>query len=443
MPETIELSESEDGNSMIFNNVKMKCSSETHLGAGRTCHEQFAEHFTTNYDSFANEYPIFQEIKRMAQITGIAKWLKENNIPIDLSYFSSLAPCETPLYVYHTERTYGWKNKGRWTFAKLSGGIDLHVTLSKSENAAADQKREQVLNAKPNDSSLTWDLPNGEIAETCAILKTKKAGNFHLDFYDIIYPLTDESVLCFSRSYDSFNETDFGMGIGWTFTPTFLEIRKEKVFVMEVEKEAPPSVLLKSKNGDQPFSLKKFYPNGTLIYISEETGQSILLYPGGSWHYVYDIEEMIFDQIGNVTQTKEKNGITTDYHYENGMLKCISSNGKSIDLLHRQGRIVEAKGPENISIVYQYTNLGELEKAGEEMTYAYDMNHRLSRFSSPEDFPVFQGSYDDFNRIKTEKWGPVESVNEYSLEEKKIQRKIEINYDELSAIVKDLEGYGI
>jgi len=444
VPETIELTESENGDAMVFNQVKMKCAAETQSNSGRVCHEQFAEHFTTHYDLFASEYPIFQEIKRMAQIAGVVKWLKENNIPIDLSYFTSYSciPCETPLRVDQIEAPYGWNHKSRWKLSNLLGGIDLQVSLSRKVEAEANQKKAQVLSSKPDECSMSWDLPNGEVAETCAVLKTKKAGNFHLDFFDIIYPISADFTLCFSRSYDSFNDTDFGMGIGWTFTPAYLEIPKERVLAVGTGREAPRAVILKTREKDQLFSLKKFYSDGTLIYLPEDEKEHLLLYPGGSWHLVGGKVVQLFDTDGNLIELTDRKGFTTAYHYEDGTLRSISSGENSIELFYEQGRLIRVKGPGKLSVSYRYTSQGELQRAGEEMVYGYDENHRLCRFSNPEDFPIFQGSYDDFNRIKTEKWGYVESINEYSLEDQKIVRTIKIDFDALSNLLNVRERHG-
>jgi len=446
VPETIELVESEDRDSMVFSKVKMKCLNETHSTADRNhiSHQQFAEHFTAYYDSFASEYPIFQEIKRLAQITGVVKWLRENNVPIDLSYFTSYSPipCNTPLFVDSLKTESGWWHQNMWGVVNFQGGINLQISLSKTTEEGANQNKENILSSKPYDSCLKWDLPNGDVAETCAVAKTKKAGNLHLEFTDFFYPLLNDSSFSFSRSYDSFNDRDFGMGIGWTFTPAFLEIPEERIVISELQKKAAPFILLKTKERDQIFTLKKYKSDGSLIYLPENEKGFLVLQPSNIWSFGSDTNSMLFDARGNITLFWNSEGTHIIYKYEDENLCSISCLDKTISLFYKEGRLVEVMGLDGKSIFYRYNHQGELEKAGEEMAYGYDENHRLCRFSNPEDFLIFQGSYDDFNRLKTEKWGPIESVNEYFLKDQKIRRTISIDYDMLSAILKKKERYG-
>ena len=47
--------------------------------------QDFAAHFSANYLQFAREQPILFELLELAKITGVVRWLKDNNIPIDLT----------------------------------------------------------------------------------------------------------------------------------------------------------------------------------------------------------------------------------------------------------------------------------------------------------------------------------------------------------------------
>lgn len=59
----------------------------------------FAENFTQNYDEIAKESPVFEEVKRLAKAVALAKWLKELNIPIDMSWVAEHAGMRMERYV--------------------------------------------------------------------------------------------------------------------------------------------------------------------------------------------------------------------------------------------------------------------------------------------------------------------------------------------------------
>jgi hypothetical protein len=435
VPDLIHLVESESGDSMVFGQIQMKCLAETTSNRGRACHQQFADHFTHNYDSFAREYPIFQEMKRLAQITGVVKWLKENEIPIDLSFFTSYScpPFDTPLFIAQKRFPYAWIDQGRWIIGHLSGGIHLKTDIARTVAKDIEEQKNMVLSSRPNDCCLNWDLPDGSVADTCAVLKTKKGGNCHLAFLDLLFTSSKGHSLSFSRSYDSFGDRDFGMGLGWT--PAQLEIPDERVLAVEPKKSAPPFVILKNREGDYLFSLKQFLPDGTLILLPDKGNTRLFLLPDESWRLQTGDETLLFDVQGRVTQTMDRGGPATHYRYEEGLLHSVTGpDGVCIDLLYQDRKLREARGPDGKSIFYQYNALGELERAGDDMIYQYDEIHRLCRFFNLG--LVFEGVYDDFNRLKYEKWGPIESINKYSLQERKVKRTIKVDVDMLRSILE-------
>ena len=54
--------------------------------------EAFADHFTEHYNDFANERPILKELLRLGKIVGVVKWIKDNDIPFDLSFVENYTP---------------------------------------------------------------------------------------------------------------------------------------------------------------------------------------------------------------------------------------------------------------------------------------------------------------------------------------------------------------
>jgi hypothetical protein len=48
--------------------------------------EAFAEHFTRQYEDFARENPIYAELKQVTQAVAVAKWMQQQNIPVDWNF---------------------------------------------------------------------------------------------------------------------------------------------------------------------------------------------------------------------------------------------------------------------------------------------------------------------------------------------------------------------
>src|SRR4029079_11953180 len=128
-PKEIRLVKSADGKSMVFDQVQMEILTEAfrdHKRRENEGAEDFAAHFTAHFDEFARQYPILAELKRLGKITGIVKWLKENNIPIDLSLFSQYVPKSFPT-ISSTPATVARYVRYQ-TPQSLIGGVTYHLS---------------------------------------------------------------------------------------------------------------------------------------------------------------------------------------------------------------------------------------------------------------------------------------------------------------------------
>lgn len=54
---------------------------------------------------FAEEFPVLKDLKKLGKITSVVKWIKDNNIPLDMSFLEDYevehVPCEryTPVMI--------------------------------------------------------------------------------------------------------------------------------------------------------------------------------------------------------------------------------------------------------------------------------------------------------------------------------------------------------
>jgi hypothetical protein len=107
---------SSDGRQVAFQTVKLKVNSEcvdSNLKPLRDCNNAsaiaFADQLTRNYDTYASEYPVLQELVQAAKWVSIAKWVQESNFPINLVQLSTgiaqvKTPATTPAITVSTEK---------------------------------------------------------------------------------------------------------------------------------------------------------------------------------------------------------------------------------------------------------------------------------------------------------------------------------------------------
>jgi hypothetical protein len=104
-PKEVRLVRSTDGQSMVFDAVSMELLYESKIGEQVIQDPEaaaFAAHFTQNYDAFAQEWPILKDLKSLGKVVAVMKWIKDNQIPIDLSFIegydveSFSTPVSTP-----------------------------------------------------------------------------------------------------------------------------------------------------------------------------------------------------------------------------------------------------------------------------------------------------------------------------------------------------------
>jgi len=91
-PREMKLIKSPDGDSMIFDTATMEVLTESRFQdnvVGDPQSEAFAANLTQYYDDYAKEHPVFKDLRKLGQVVSVVKWLKDNDIPIDLSFILS------------------------------------------------------------------------------------------------------------------------------------------------------------------------------------------------------------------------------------------------------------------------------------------------------------------------------------------------------------------
>lgn len=434
-PDEIILGQSADCSTMIFETVKMRCLAETTYHGNPIDyppHRDFANYFTENYDLIAEQYPVFSEVKRLGQITGIVKWLKNSNLPFDLNFFQSYQPtlCKTPLAIPKEKVGEPWEKKGR---GGLIGGIQFVLdsqNFSIRNMEGLTSLKTKVLESRPEETDFSWKVEgfNGSslVAEVFPLFKTRKTGCYSQTFIDIQYPVPGNFALKLSRYYNSFNDQDRGFGVGWTAIPFELMLTNRVGLLFgETTIKAPLNIISREEEDEWIYKAHSYEPNGRVVYMREDGKQRLYKNPDDT--YCLELTgkgSIFFDQKGMLIRMTDLNALSIEYHIEEGKLLSIThQNGKNIRLEYEGNKIKEAIDPQGNRLFYEYDNrkqLAEVYNSASNLliAYKYDADLRLSEITSPKGDVLFEGSYDDYNRLTTLQIGKESLRKEYNLAKK-------------------------
>ena len=429
-PEVISLRQSEDGSSMVFDQVKMRCLVENKVGNRVVTdpgHQAYADHFTNHYDAIAKQYPIFNEIKLLGQITGVVKWTKENNIPLNLSFFEIYSPIirETPTEINSFVLNY---QTSTGQSRSIEGGISFLFHANNyfvRKDEGLETFKNAVISSRPQESIFSWEMldskRNSISVNAFPVLHTRKVGDVRKTFVDLEFPAPGDFPLTFVRFYDSFNEQDVGFGRGWAITPFEIYITSKKRINQDgYYIDAFPVLLVREENQHWIYKVLKFDWDGRIWYTREDSMQALCENPDGTFSlFLFEKSIASFNSNGKLTEITDRNNIATKYLYKEDYLISIEhQNGKSISLFYEQDRIIQAISPQK-TVTYKYDEKSQLYEVLLsdilQFSYQYDNDLRLTHILGSKEEIIFEGYYDEYNRLCSEKIGTEEIKTEYSL----------------------------
>ena len=455
VPKEVKLIQSADASSMVFDTATMQVLTESKFKdniIGNPCLEAYAAHFTDNYDAFAEERPIFKELKRLAKITAVVKWIKDNNIPFDLSFFENF----TPQFYATSQTTPVAHNSISWTEGNilynpsLYGGVTYKLdasNFSTSTDPLADADKQQAVDARLGDSNFMWEFnaqdttgqtqPYTAIAQSLS--RAKKDGNVNMVEVDISFPAAGDNPLSFVRYYDSFDDKATGFGQGWQITPYSLRFSDTPTTFTfgsgALSVSAHYQIFVREGTAEYLYTLSGLDANGLPVYMWEagldanglpiwESGSDLLKdeMDGTFRLYRRNNETAVFDSNGQVTRITDRNGVAMVYSYGGTNLINIQGAGRGFSLNYDGNKITNVVGDWGKTVTYTYYPNGQLKTAtdpeGQTTTYYYDADNRLIEIDDPRGNRSYQATYDDYNRASTETVGSSQYSNQYSLSDR-------------------------
>ena len=428
VPREISLIQSDDDSSMVFNTVAMELLTESKFNdnvVGNQVAEEFAAHFTQHYDDFAvdREFPILRELKRLGKITSVVKWIRDNNIPFDLSFFENYNPANyaTPEYTPETSVTAAYPN-GTIT---MTGGVKYRLddsNFSSFTDPMADTRKQAAITARPEETRFEWDFSDaGDSYKAIAhsMTRAKKDGSVNRTEVDMSFPVQGELPLTLTRYYDSFNDKSSGFGYGWDAVPFKLRFpadRRQFTFGNQSLTVEAYYEIFVTENGSEYLYFLFGLNNDDLPLYAREGGQEVLRdnLDGTLTLFKKNKGNVAFDAAGQLTRMTDNNGISTDFIYNGSKLESIShEGGRTITLYYSGDRVTSAVGPGSKTIYYGYYANGDLGTAtneeNETTTYFYDTDHRIVKVTDPKRNNIFQAGFDDYNRANGQTLGSATS----------------------------------
>lgn len=216
-------------------------------------------------------------------------------------------------------------------------------------------------------------------------------GAFTYEHTDLSLSNQGDSPLEFTRSYDSGNRADAGLGPGWSNSSIMLASELES-----------GDVVIYNFDGRQDY-----YRKVAGDYIAPAGGHDVLTKAGGQFtlasqdRIVYD-----FDGTGRITLITDDHGLETDYDYDaNGRLDSITDPaGQSLSFSYdASNHITAVSDSAGREVSFTYSNAGDLatvtDALGGVTEYGYDGQRRLTSITDPRDVTFLTNSYDGQGRV--------------------------------------------
>jgi len=427
IPGEIILRQAADGRSMVFDQVTIQLESRfiqfqpdgSHIDipGSSPVTDQFTAFITEHYDQFAAEKAELAELVRLAKIVGVVRWLRDNNIPVDLSWVDGYqvkyveTPRTTPGVVAEMSTP-----DGSYKITSF-GGVDFSTenTYLEDDEGEAVTLREQALASRPTDTPVTWTFEQDGETYTAVALNLAPAeviGGYTAAVTDLALPVSGGMLASFTRYYNSLNLADGAMGPGWSFMPYRLGIQETPIPVSETQYQIEQRATLAMGTQWTIFEGPYQTSVGETILLPETPSgayRDVLLQPDGIFVVRRrDGTKLFFDSKGRLLFIVGRNGNRLRYFYDKTYPdRLVSIAGAADDGITLQyddaGRLTDILAANGQAVRYTYDAGGRLvgvaDDTGPLVSYVYDENDLLIEVRDGGDRALLRNSYDGLGRL--------------------------------------------
>ena len=440
--------------SIVFTNATVLCQTESMLNGGTSPPQEqaFCNNMTTNYDAFAAlKFPcydptdptgsriiqtnIFGMLKDVMKAVSLARFFRDNNIPVDMWWLNSWRPpvAYTPKSV-PTIMSYSGNNAyfiGGGVYIQLPNAYIASVTASNVAAVVQSSRPALTGNANGDIRQQVWtNTTSVGTLNAVAVNSTAEPqdGNVNLAETDLRFASPGSLPLQFTRYYQSSWLGGDAMGPGWVYTPYVLQfsrpswyddygwmtdnddvplpvfpgtsdtgLRSDNLRVVNMSSGATldfisslvlgyavdtnnnPYITLNGLNNDgTPTFTPGLRQNGSVLIQADDQREYQLFTPDGS--------VLVFDSNGKLLYMQDRNGWEQDYTYDSaGHLLSVTDDAQQSLVFGYDAQtnyLMAVVGPNGEQVNYTYTTNGCLATAqhvrsGVYVSYQYNTNRQL------------------------------------------------------------------
>ena len=429
-------------NSFVFKNVAMQVTvRDVLLNDGsnadekwRQAAEEFAQHHTEHFDEFAAETPAYGQVKRLAQIVGVVKWLKDNAITTDFQWARHYEPgfVDTPnttnMILVEIE------DNGRGDVAQngnhaghqhllIGGGTNYFepLTYQNDSSAEASGLKQVALASQPTSADFHWEFnKDGQTFEAIAVSAElfRDTGAYDSVTTDLAIDTVGDIPLAFSRHYvTQASERAYAfhtsLGRGWDALPARLTDLSPGAPVPDcVATGMPYRLAFETQRGDyETFTYSctggSYQPDDSLTTsrLTVNADGTYVATTKNLTAYTFDL----FKEYGEAFRLRiisDRSGNPIHYAYLDksaDLTKISDDHGHFITLEYADGQVAKISDHAGRSVSYAYDAASRLVKVtdvlGRATQYGYDSKNRLAAITNPAGQDVLKLQYNDLNKV--------------------------------------------
>lgn len=369
---------------------------------------EFVNHFTDHYADFAAmEFPvidpddptgqnlinvkIFERLEDVMQAVSLARFLRDNGIPLDMWWLNSWTP--PTAFSPRSVPTAKVESHENFTRFLIHGGVDIPTPNAYVPSVSAANVANLVLTARPDDpdnpesdlDAQSWEVNGTSEGDLTAVAATTapepQDGNIVLGEVDLAAASAGELPLTFSRYYQSSYLGKEDLGPGWRTARFQLEFSRPTWFDDTSDglmRDANNEAVLRLSNGDTGLRsgvirvvdlasggflefesslvldygvdsllnpviiLDGLKPDGTPEFTPGhlQDDRATLVQDTATRNYVFtsaDGAVVEFDYEGRVRFTRDRRGVQQDYLYDNvwrQLQRIEDSEGQKIEFAY-------------------------------------------------------------------------------------------------------------
>jgi RHS repeat-associated protein len=421
-PDYLTLKADTVNNSFVFDQVKMEVLQESSPNSSTLsvqARQEFADHFTNNYDSFAAESQWLSKTKELSKIVGVVKWVKDSGIVSDFNWAKNYKPN----YVNSWDTVQFWDTPQvnvNGTLRAVRGGVSFMTPNTyNSDNGTSSTLKGLSQSAAPSLTSDHWSFTqSGQTYNSVAVSANafRSVGTYTTEATDMSIDTLGEFNLDFKRHYSSLSSTSGEIGNGWDYKPARLKSINKNVALLCLPAYGYQGFYQKQlafETSDGIYDTFTFdCPTGRYTSDKDTNTSFILRAQDGRFAVITrDNREFSFDNGVFVDEFKlldlqDRNSKTITYNYSNTpyITSITDQHNRSITLnRNTSGVITSISDWTGRTVTYGYDSNGNLisvtDPRGNAVAYTYDSKGRLVTATNRQSQTVLSNTYDDENRL--------------------------------------------